>query len=222
MNRSYSLNSVCLKVISDKWVFRKIEIWIFEFLLCVFCIHFLRFNDKKLKRTTLNCSNVNFLKSCCLIYVSTLIFVYKYSLWKKKHNLYRMFDTTCRIHVHVQGQTQNVAQYSLHHMTCYAPAKFEAAIPNSLGGNAFTRNIWFDLGPTSRSHEALPSTSCDLCTCKVWNCYDKWLRRCITKKIHYLTLTQRSRVKVTQNIAQYPRLHVTYAPAKFDVATSHG
>ena len=29
-------------------------------------------------------------------------------------------------------------------------------------------------------------------------------------------------VKVTQNIAQYPPLHVTYAPAKFDVATSHG
>ena len=29
-------------------------------------------------------------------------------------------------------------------------------------------------------------------------------------------------IKVTQNVAQYPRLHVTYAPAKFDVATSHG
>ena len=29
-------------------------------------------------------------------------------------------------------------------------------------------------------------------------------------------------VKVTQNVAQYPRLHVTYAPAKFDAATSHG
>ena len=29
-------------------------------------------------------------------------------------------------------------------------------------------------------------------------------------------------VKDTQNVAQYPRLHVTYAPAKFDVATSHG
>ena len=28
--------------------------------------------------------------------------------------------------------------------------------------------------------------------------------------------------KVTQNIAQYPRYHVTYATAKFDVATSHG
>ena len=29
-------------------------------------------------------------------------------------------------------------------------------------------------------------------------------------------------VKVTQNVAQYPWHHETYAPAKFDVATSHG
>ena len=29
-------------------------------------------------------------------------------------------------------------------------------------------------------------------------------------------------VNVTQNVAQYLGLHVTYAPAKFDVATSHG
>ena len=56
---------------------------------------------------------------------------------------------------------------------------------NCLGGNAFTRNIWI--------HEALPSTSCDLCTCKVWSCYGQWLRICITKKIHHLTLTPRSR-----------------------------
>ena len=28
-------------------------------------------------------------------------------------------------------------------------------------------------------------------------------------------------VRVTQIVAQYPRLHVTYAPAKFDVITSH-
>ena len=38
------------------------------------------------------------------------------------------------------GQTQNVAAYPLHHIT-YAPAKFEAAMSNGLGGNAFTRNI---------------------------------------------------------------------------------
>ena len=29
-------------------------------------------------------------------------------------------------------------------------------------------------------------------------------------------------VKVTQNVVRYSRHHVTYAPAKFDVATSHG
>ena len=29
-------------------------------------------------------------------------------------------------------------------------------------------------------------------------------------------------VNVTQNVAKYPRTHVTYPPAKFDVATSYG
>ena len=72
----------------------------------------------------------------------------------------------------------------------YAPAKFEVAMSNGLGGNALTRNIWFDLYFGSRSHETLPSTSCALCTCKVWSCYGQWLRRCIYKKIHYLILTQ--------------------------------
>ena len=28
--------------------------------------------------------------------------------------------------------------------------------------------------------------------------------------------------KVTQNVAQYPRHHVTYAAPKFDIAISHG
>ena len=38
---------------------------------------------------------------------------------------------------------QNIAQYSLHHVT-YASAKFEVATSNSLGGDAFTRKyiIW--------------------------------------------------------------------------------
>ena len=30
------------------------------------------------------------------------------------------------------------------------------------------------------------------------------------------------KVKVTQNVAQYPHLYVIFAPAKFDVATYHG
>ena len=39
-----------------------------------------------------------------------------------------------------QGQAPNIAKYPLHHMT-YAPAKFEVALSNGIGGNAFTRNI---------------------------------------------------------------------------------
>ena len=38
-----------------------------------------------------------------------------------------------------------VAQYSLHYVT-YAPAKIEVATSNSLGGDAFTRNIFFTFG----------------------------------------------------------------------------
>ena len=42
----------------------------------------------------------------------------------------------------------------------------------------------------------------------------------IYKKIQYLTLTFGT--KFIQNVAQYPLHHVTYAPAKFEVATSNG
>ena len=46
---------------------------------------------------------------------------------------------------------------------------------------------------------------------------------CITKKNTLFDLDRKVKgVKVTQNVDQYPWLHVTYAPAKFDVATSHG
>ena len=79
-------------------------------------------------------------------------------------------------------------------------------------------NALFDLEIGDTKHCPVPSTSCDLCTCKVWSCYVKWFsRRCIYKKIHCLTLTL-----VTPNIAQYPLHYVTYAPAKFEVATSNG
>ena len=44
------------------------------------------------------------------------------------------------------------------------------------------------------------------------------LRRCIYKKIHYVSIDLG--VKVTQNVAQYPLHHVTYTPAKFEVAMS--
>ena len=39
---------------------------------------------------------------------------------------------------------QNVAQYPPHHVT-YAPAKFEVAMSNGLGEDAFTRKTSFDL-----------------------------------------------------------------------------
>ena len=54
--------------------------------------------------------------------------------------------------------------------------------------------------------------------------YGQWFRRCIYKKIHYLTFDIDPKVKgvrVTLNVAQYPVHHVTYASTKFDVATSN-
>ena len=50
----------------------------------------------------------------------------------------------------------------------------------------------------------------------------------MVKEIHYKENTlfdidpKVKEVMVTQNVAQYPRHHVTYATAKFDVATFHG
>ena len=50
----------------------------------------------------------------------------------------------------------------------------------------------------------------------------------MVKEMHYQENTlfdldpKVKEVKVTQNVAQYPRLYVTYAPAKFEVASSHG
>ena len=56
----------------------------------------------------------------------------------------------------------------------------------------------------------VPSTSCDLSRYKVWSCYIEWLRRrCIYKKLYYLTFDLEIGVKVTQNVAQYPLHHVT-------------
>ena len=82
------------------------------------------------------------------------------------------------------GVMQNVEQYPLQHVT-YAAAKFEVAMSNSLGGGAFTFDIW----PWGQGHtrsSPVPSTSCDLCT--VWSCYvQRFGRRCINKKIHYMT-----------------------------------
>ena len=155
---------------------------------------------------------------------------------------------------------QNVAQYLLHHAT-YAPTKFEIAMSNRLGGDAFTRKfmIWpWTWGQSHKKCCLVPSTLCDLCTYKVWNCYVQQIRRrCTYKKRLYLTLTLGSRsqkmLPSTLHIMWpmhlqslkllhprlkrkyiiwpwpwyqghtkcYPLHHVTYAPAKFEVAMSN-
>ena len=48
------------------------------------------------------------------------------------------------------------------------------------------------------------------------------MRRCIYKKIHYLTFDLDLGVKVTRNVTQYPLHHVIYASTKFEVAMSNG
>ena len=50
----------------------------------------------------------------------------------------------------------------------------------------------------------------------------------MVKEMHYQEITlveldlKVKGVKVTQNVAQYPRHHVTYAPTEFDFAISYG
>ena len=68
----------------------------------------------------------------------------------------------------------------------FAPAKFEIATSNSLGEDAFTRKYIIWPWPWGQGHTKccpVPSTSCDLCTYRVWYCYIPLLRRrCIYKK----------------------------------------
>ena len=85
-----------------------------------------------------------------------------------------------------------------------------------LAAKVLKENTLFDLWPWSQGQgvnatrdvaHAVPSTSSDLCTSKVWCCYIPRLRiKCIYKKIHYLTL-----ILVIRKVAQYPLHHVTYA-----------
>ena len=95
---------------------------------------------------------------------------------------------------------------------------------NGSGEDAFTRKyiIWpWPQGQGHMKYCLVPSTSCDLCTGKIWSCcFRKFMRRFVYKKIHYLTFDLDLGVKVTQNVTQYPQHHVTYAQAKFEVATS--
>ena len=91
--------------------------------------------------------------------------------------------------------TQNVDQYSLHHVT-YAHAKFEVV------ASKFRRRCIYK--KTYENCCPVPSTSCDMCTCKVWRL--RW--RCIYKKIPNLTFDLDLEVNVTQNVAQNPLRHV--------------
>ena len=107
----------------------------------------------------------------------------------------------------------------------YAPAKFEAAMANGFGGNASTRNICLIL-----TQPKVNVTWSIALYYIMWHMNLQSLKvlRPMVKDIHYKKKhiiwpwTQGQRVKVTQNVAKYPRLHVTYAPAKVDIATSHG
>ena len=85
-------------------------------------------------------------------------------------------------------------------------------------------NHWpWPWGQGHTKRRPVPLTSCDLCTGKIWSWYfEKFMRRCIYKKIHYLTFDLDLGVKVTRNVTQYPLHHVIYAPTKFQVATSNG
>ena len=106
----------------------------------------------------------------------------------------------------------------------FAPAKFEVATSNSLGEDAFTRKniIWPWPGQGHTKWCPVPSTSCDLCTYRVWSYYVKSFGRgSVYKKIQYLTFDLDLGVKVTQIVAQYPLHHVTYPATKFEVHRSN-
>ena len=79
----------------------------------------------------------------------------------------------------------------------FAPAKFEIATSNSLGEDAFTwKNIIWPW-PSRQGHTKccpVPSTSCDLCSYRVWSYYVKsFRRRSIHKKFNIWPLTLGSR-----------------------------
>ena len=120
--------------------------------------------------------------------------------------------------------TQNVAQYPQHYVI-YAQAKFDIDTSHGWWEEAFSRKYIKWHWPSGQGHTKccqVPSTSCDLCTYRVWSYLVKsFRRRSIYKKIQYLTFDIDLGVKVTQNVAQYPLHHVTYSATKFKVATSN-
>ena len=150
-------------------------------------------------------------QSICKVW-SFYIQPFRRHIYKKVHYCIVDFD--------LRSRTRNVAQYPLHHMT-FASAKFEAAMSNGLGGNAFTRNIWYE----SQGH----MNHCPLHQF-MWPMYLQSLNLLgpMVKEMHYQENTlfeldpKVKGVKVTWNVAQYPRHHVTYAPTEFEVTTLKG
>ena len=115
--------------------------------------------------------------------------------------------------------TQSVAQYPRLYVT-NAQAKFMLSHPMVKEKCIYKKNTLFDLQGHTKCCP-VPSTLCDLCASKVLYCHippSRLRRRCIYKKIHYLTFW----VKVTRNVAQCPLHHVTYAQSEFEVTTSKG
>ena len=119
--------------------------------------------------------------------------------------------------------TQNVAQYHPHHVI-YAPVNFEV--------QWFRRRFiyktihyltlgYLTLTPRSRSYEVLPSTLNIL-----WPMHRQNLKLLLPKHYEEMRFQESTLfdldlgVKVTRNVTQYPWHHVTYAQAKFEVATS--
>ena len=106
----------------------------------------------------------------------------------------------------------------------YAPAKFDVAHPMVKEKMYLQENTLFDLdlgvkvtlnvAQNPRHHVTYAPAKFDIATSRGLR------KRCIYKKIHYLTLTLG--VKVTGNVAQCPLHHVTYAPTEFEVTTSKG
>ena len=109
--------------------------------------------------------------------------------------------------------TQNITRYPLYHMT-YAPAKFEAATSNSLGGDAFLQEktlfvIHLEVKVTQNVFLYPPHHVTYAPVKFVVAMSNSFGGYAFTRKY------------ITQNVTQYPPHHVTYAPAKFEVAESN-
>ena len=128
----------------------------------------------------------------------------------------------------LESRSHKMLPSTIHIMWPMHLVNFEVAMSNGSGQDSFTRKyiiwpwgIW--PWPQGQGHMKcclVPSTSCDLCTGKIWSCYFQNIMRCVFMKIHYLTFDVDLGVKVTWNVTQYPWHHVTYAQAKFEVASS--